>query len=78
MRGMKGYTNTRFFIWKKVMPSFEYKPLVLHPKLNFRWGEDKGDTHGPRPSGTRAIEELGDLRGGEDSPKRKVVEHTLK
>jgi hypothetical protein len=29
----------------------------------------KTNTHGPRPSGTKVIE---------DNPKRKVVEHTLK
>ncbi len=26
IRGMKGYTNRRFFKWK-IMPSFEYEPL---------------------------------------------------
>jgi hypothetical protein len=36
MKGMKGYTDTRFFRWKNVKPSFEYEPLILCPKLNFR------------------------------------------
>jgi hypothetical protein len=36
MRGMKGCTDTRIFKWKKIMPSFEYEPLVLYPKLNFK------------------------------------------
>jgi hypothetical protein len=53
---------------EKVMPSFEYEPLILSPKPKIsNEEENKGDTYGARPLGTRLLEELGDLRGGKDS-----------
>jgi hypothetical protein len=56
------------------MPSFEYEPLVLFPKLE-TWDEeeDKGNIDGARPLGIKTIEEEPwDFRGGKDSPKKKV------
>ncbi len=36
------------------MPSFEYEPLILFPKLKTsNEEENKGDTDGTRPSGTK-------------------------
>jgi hypothetical protein len=32
MRRMKGYTDTRFLRWEKIMPLFKYEPLILFPK----------------------------------------------
>jgi hypothetical protein len=35
---------------EKVIPSFEYEPLVLSPKLKTSYEEeDRGDIHGVRP-----------------------------
>ncbi len=54
------------------MLAFEYEPLVfsLEPKT-LDEKKDKGDTSGAGPSNTRTIEEeLGDLRGGKESPNR--------
>jgi hypothetical protein len=60
------------------MPTFEYEPLVLslEPKT---WDEeeDKRYNDGVGPLRIRTIEEeLGDLRGGRDSPKREVGDKT--
>jgi len=53
---------------EKVMPSFEYEPLILSPKPKIsNEEENKGDTYGARPLGTGLLEELGGLRGGKDS-----------
>jgi len=49
------------------MPSFEYEPLVLFPKL---------DTS--RPLDIRVLEELRDSRRGKDSLKREDAKQTLK
>jgi hypothetical protein len=47
MRGMKGCIDTRFLKWKKVMPSFEYEPLVmsLEPEISDE-EENKVDING--------------------------------
>ncbi len=64
---------------EKIMPSFEYESLILFPKLKTSDEEkDKGDTNGVGTSDTRVVEELWNLRGGKDSPKRKVIKQTLK
>jgi len=48
---------------EKVMPSFEYEPLVLSLERKTTYEEeDKGYTNGPRPLSTRIVEELGNLR----------------
>ncbi len=59
---------------EKVMPSFEYEPLILslEPKTS-NVERDKRDTNGVGPSGTRVEEEPWDLRGGKDSPEREVA-----
>jgi hypothetical protein len=60
---------------EKVMPSFEYEPLVL--SLESKTSDDKedrGDTYGASSSGTRVVEELGDVIGGKDSLDREAVE----
>jgi hypothetical protein len=47
---------------EKIMPLFEYEPLVLFPEpetLNEE--EDKRDIDGARPSCTKVVEELGNL-----------------
>jgi hypothetical protein len=63
---------------EKVMTLFEYEPLVmsLEPEISDE-EEDTGDTNGVGPSSTKVIEQPRDFRGGEDSPKREVVEQTL-
>jgi hypothetical protein len=62
---------------ERVMPSFEYEPLVLFPKLMTLGEEkDRGNIDGVGPSCTKTTKELGDLKGGKDSPKRKVVGKT--
>jgi hypothetical protein len=62
------------FQMEKVMPSFEYEPLVFYPKLETsNEEEDKRNTDGAGPLRTKTTkEELGDLKGGKDSLKRKV------
>ncbi len=56
------------------MPSFEYEPLVLSSKPEISdEEEDRGDTNGARPSGIRVAKELGDLKGGKDSPERRML-----
>ncbi len=60
------------------MPSFEYEPLVMFPKpKTSNEEEDKGDTDGEGPPGTRFIKELGDLKGGKDSLEREDAKQTL-
>jgi hypothetical protein len=52
MKGMKGCINT-ISQMEKVMPSFEYEPLVLSPKLETsNEEENRGDTYGVGPSCT--------------------------
>jgi hypothetical protein len=63
---------------EKVMPTFEYDPLVLflEPKT-LDEEEDKGDTSGVGPSYTKTTkEELGDLKGGKKSPNREATGKT--
>jgi hypothetical protein len=65
MKKMKGYTHKKYQM-EKIMPSFEYEPLVLslEPKTSNE-EEDRGNVNGVGPLGTKTIEdELGDLRGG--------------
>jgi hypothetical protein len=63
---------------EKIMPSFEYESLVLFPELKtLDEEEDKEDTYGVGTLDTRVVEELGHLRGGKDSPKRKAIKQTL-
>ncbi len=63
---------------EKVMLTFEYEPLVLSLELKTsNEEEDKGNNDGVGPLKIRTIEEeLGDLRGGRDSPKREVGDKT--
>jgi len=61
------------------MPSFEYEPLVMSPKLETLDEEkDRRDIDGARPSCTKVVEELGNLWGGMESLEREVAEKTLK
>jgi hypothetical protein len=63
---------------EKVMPPFEYEPLVLSLELDaLDEEEDKGDTYGVGPTGIRVVEELGDLRGGKDSLEKEAIEQIL-
>jgi len=63
---------------EKIMPSFEYESLILFLELKTSdEEEDKGDTDGVGTPNTRVVEELGNLRGGKDSPKRKAIKQTL-
>jgi hypothetical protein len=67
------------FWMERIMPSFEYEPLVLFPKPNIiNEKKDRGDTNGVGLSSTKVVEWLGDLRRGKDNPKREVVEQTLR
>ncbi len=61
-----------------LMPSLEYEYLVLslEPKTSNE-EEDKRDTNGARPSGTKIVEQSRDLKGGKDSLEREVVEQIL-
>ncbi len=54
---------------EKVIPSFQYEPLVFTPKpKTSNEGEKKGNFDGVRPSGTRTKKEkLANLRGGKVS-----------
>ncbi len=62
----------------KVMPLFKYEPLILFPKLEtLNEEEDKGDTNGARPLGTKVVEWPRDLKGGKDNPEREATEYTL-
>ncbi len=62
------------FQMEKVMPSFEYEPLIFSPELETsNEKEDKGNIDGAGPFHIKTTqEELGHLRGGKDSLKRKV------
>jgi len=68
----------RIFHMEKVMPLFEYEPLVmsLEQKTSYE-EEDKRDIDGVRPSGIGVQEEPKDLRGGKDSPKRVDAKQTF-
>jgi hypothetical protein len=64
---------------EKVMPSFEYEPLILSLELEtLDEEEDRGDIHGVGPLGTKVAEEPRDLRGGKDSLEKEVAKQTLK
>jgi hypothetical protein len=63
---------------EKVMPSFEYEPLVMSPKLKTSNEEkDRGDTNGVRPLGIIVAKEPRNLIRGKDSLEREAIEHTL-
>jgi hypothetical protein len=63
---------------EKVMPSFEYEPLVLSPEpKTSNEEENKGDTNGVTPLGVRLVDELGYRGGGKDSTEREDVEQIL-
>jgi hypothetical protein len=63
---------------EKVMPLFEYEPLVLFPKPETSNEEEyKRDIDGARTSGTKIVEQPRDLKRGKDSPKREAIEQTL-
>jgi hypothetical protein len=56
------------------MPSFQYEPLVLFPKLEILDEEkNRRDINGLGPLGTRIEEEPKNLKEGKDNPKREVV-----
>ncbi len=60
---------------EKIMPSFEYEPLVLSLELNtLNEEEDKRDIDGAWPLGTRIIEEPRNLRGGKKSHEKEASE----
>jgi hypothetical protein len=43
---------------ERIMPSFEYEPLVLFPQLEIPdEEEDRGNTYGVGPLGTKVIEQ---------------------
>ncbi len=59
---------------EKVMPLFEYEALILSPEpKTLNEEEDKGDTYGIGPLGTRIVEESWNLKGGKDSLEREVA-----
>ncbi len=61
------------------MPSFEYEPLVMSPKLETsNEVEDRRDIYGARPSNTKVVKEPRNFKGRMESPKKEVVEQTLK
>jgi len=69
----------KIFQMEKIMPLFEYEPLVLFPEpetLNEE--EDKRDIDGARPSCTRVAKKPRDLRRGKDSPEKEATKCTLK
>ncbi len=68
----------KIFQMEKVMPSFEYESLILFRELETsNEEEDKGNTNGARPSGTKTTkQEPRDLRRGKDSLKREVASKT--
>jgi hypothetical protein len=63
---------------EKVMPSFEYEPLVLSLELDtLDEEENKGDTDGASPSCTRVTKEPRNLKGGKDSLGREAIEQIV-
>jgi len=63
---------------EKVMPSFEYEPLVLSPKpKTSNEEENKGDIDGVGRLGIRVLEEPRNLKGGKNSPKKEDIEQIL-
>jgi hypothetical protein len=74
MRGMKGCINTGFLFMEKVMPLFEYEPLVFSLELEtLDEEEDRDDTNEVGPSSIKVVEEPRNLRGGKDSPKKEAT-----
>jgi hypothetical protein len=60
---------------EKVMPTFEYEPLVLslEPETSNE-EEERRDINGARPLGIKTLEEeLGDLKGGKESPYKEAA-----
>jgi hypothetical protein len=63
---------------EKVMSSFEYEPLVMSLDLKTSDEEEnRRDTNGARPSGTRIAKEPKDLRGGKDSHEKEAAKKIL-
>jgi len=63
---------------EKIMPSFQYEHLVLSLKPEtLDEEEDRGDTYGAWPLGTKVAKETWNLRGGKDSPEKEAIEQTL-
>jgi hypothetical protein len=63
---------------EKVMPTFEYEPLVLflEPETSNE-EEERGDTSGARPLGIKTLEEeLGDFKGGKESLYKEATSKT--
>jgi hypothetical protein len=75
MKEVKGCTSTKYLKWKKIMPTFEYEPLVCSVERETSDKEEHiEDTGGVGPSSTRITEEeRWDLRGGKESLNGKVV-----
>jgi len=64
---------------EKVMPLFEYEPLVLSLESEaLNEEENIRDIDGVRPLGTRVTKEPRNLKGGKDSLEREVTKQTLK
>jgi hypothetical protein len=63
---------------EKIMPSFEYEPLILSPKPETSNEEKyRRDIDGVGPSSIQVAEEPRDLKGGKDNPEREDVEQIL-
>jgi hypothetical protein len=75
MKGMTGCIDTRFLIKReKIMPLFEYEPLILFLKpKTLNEEEDRRDTNGVGPLGTKVAKEPSYVRGGKDSPEREAA-----
>ncbi len=57
------------------MPSFEYEPFVLSPKpKTSNEEEERRNKDGAKPLSKKVTEELKNLKGGKDSPKKEDVE----
>jgi hypothetical protein len=58
-----------------IMPLVEYEPFVLslEPKTSDEEEATK-DTDGARPSCTKIVKELRDLKGGKDNLEREAIE----
>jgi hypothetical protein len=69
MRKMKSSTFIKYHRWKKVIPFFQYKPLILTLELEtLDEEEERGRYNDARPPEIRTIEEeLIDSSGGRDS-----------
>jgi len=65
----------KIFEMEKIMPSFEYEPLVLSPKPETsNEEENRRDIDGAGPSSIKITEELRNLIGGKKSLEREVIE----